>query len=121
VFNSKWIVSGIPASGFMLSLYLRDEDRGKCHSDDKLGTAILNIPGNGTQLTEGWVSPEREYKVEKRKGDVTNHITTWFAELVMRGKFRRHTRVSVSARVIGKPRERKEEHQKIYTVGPRML
>jgi hypothetical protein len=118
--NCKWIVSGIPESGFTLTLKLADEDPGQCLSDDKLGTALLRVPELGAKLSEGWEAEERAYKVEKRKGDMGAHLATYLAGMISRGKVGHQTRIWVGVRVLGKARERSEEQHKIYTVGPRM-
>ncbi|EKM48740.1 uncharacterized protein PHACADRAFT_202459 [Phanerochaete carnosa HHB-10118-sp] len=60
-FNAHWVVSGIPQSGFLLSVRLRDEDPGSY--DDDLGKAVLRMPNAGEGvLSESWRSGDREYK-----------------------------------------------------------
>jgi len=118
VFNCKWIVSGIPASGFTLTLRLRDEDPGEFLSDDRLGKAFVRIPDRGDKLTEGWVSEEKEYKVEKRRGSLHNHVATYIATVLTRGRIGHSTRIWVSVRVLGEGEERSKRCQKAYTVGP---
>lgn len=117
--DCNWIVGGIPDTGFTLTLKLRDEDPGQFLSDDKLGTAVLRIPQRGAKLEEGWESEEKEYKIEKRKGDMGNHLATYVAAVLSRGKVGHQSRIWVSVRVLGSPQKRGDEHQKIYTLGPR--
>ncbi|CDO70837.1 hypothetical protein BN946_scf184801.g30 [Trametes cinnabarina] len=90
-FNARWIVSGIPASGFVLVLHLFDEDPG--NHDDKLGKAVIRFPdpkrdtagGQELKLKEGWDSGQREYKVHKRHGSWKTRIGTFVANAITRG------------------------------------
>ncbi len=41
-FDARWIVAGIPASGFKFTINLLDEDPG--NRDDRLGKAIIHFP-----------------------------------------------------------------------------
>ncbi|KAJ8474701.1 hypothetical protein ONZ51_g7050 [Trametes cubensis] len=106
-FNARWIVAGIPASGFVLSLSLRDEDPGD--HDDKLGKAVIRFPdphrdtGEGAQeLKESWDSGEREYKVHKRHGSLRTRLGT--------------------VRVLGPaPHVEGEDAGRVYTLGPHVF
>ncbi|KAI0357325.1 hypothetical protein OH77DRAFT_1475898, partial [Trametes cingulata] len=127
-FNARWIVSGIPASGFVLILYVCDEDPGD--RDDKLGKAVIRFPDpnqdlgdeSTRQLKEGWDSGEREYKVHKRHGSLRTRIGTFVAKAVTRGGVGHRTRVLISVRVIGlAPRLDGEDAQRIYTLGPHIF
>ncbi|KAH9925405.1 uncharacterized protein BXZ73DRAFT_91123 [Epithele typhae] len=97
--GARWVVAGVPASGFVLAMDLFDEDRGS--RDDRLGRAVVRFPpptrgvqeagegATGAALREGWNSGEREVKVRKRHGD-------------LRARVKHHTRVVVSVRVLGR-------------------
>jgi hypothetical protein len=119
VFDCKWIVGGVPDSGFALKLRLRDEDPGQPFRDDRLGKGLLFVPGPRGKLEEGWELGEKECKVEKREGGVRSHISTYIAELISTGDVGHHTRVWVSARVLGKSRILEDGPNRIYTLGPR--
>lgn len=118
-FECKWIVGGIPEWGFVLKLRLRDEDPGQFFHDDRLGKGVLLAPSFGEKLTEGWDLREHECKIDKKKGAVRSHVSTYAAQLISRGSIGHHTRVWVSARVLGKSRVLKDDPNKIYTIGPR--
>lgn len=114
-FDSQWLVSGIPASGFTLSLTLFDEDPG--NFDDKLGKAVLHFPENGLSLDDGWESKQQEYKVHKRKGVLSSKLWTFVAKVATRGKVGHRCRVWVSVQVVGKADDQKD--RRLYTLGPR--
>lgn len=118
-FECKWIVGGIPESGFVLKLRLRDEDPGQFFRDDRLGKGALRVPGPGEKLEEGWEVRERECKIEKKKGAIGSHVSTYVARLISRGGVGHHTRVWVSVKILGKSRVLKDNPDKIYTTGPR--
>ena len=115
-FNASWIVAGIPASGFLLSIKLRDEDPG--NYDDDLGKTVLLLPnaGEGT-LSEGWRSGDREYKVHKRKGSILSKVFTCIARVLTRGDIGHRVRLWVRAEVLGKSEN--QDDRRLYTVGPR--
>lgn len=118
VFNAPWVVSGIPASGFLLSLRLRDED--PKNYDDKLGKAVTHIPWPDEadpKLHEGWESGEREYKVHKRSGSMLSKVFTFTAQMLTCGSIGHRVRVWVSVRVL-RPVEDQGD-RRLYTVGPR--
>ncbi|KAI0820444.1 hypothetical protein BC628DRAFT_858185 [Trametes gibbosa] len=123
-FNTHWIVSGIPASGFALTLSLRDEDPG--NHDDKLGKADIHFPdpalGDGErELGENWDSGQRECKIHKRHGSLRTRLGTYVAKLVTRGRVGHRVRVLVSVRVLGPaPRPEGEGAERVYTVGPQV-
>ncbi|KAI0669157.1 hypothetical protein C8Q78DRAFT_1080455 [Trametes maxima] len=127
-FNARWIVSGIPASGFVLTLYLHDEDPG--NRDDSLGKAVVHFPdpnrdgsaGGARELTEGWDSGKREYKIHKRHGSVRTRLGTYVAKMVTRGRVGHRTRIFVSVRVLGPaPALEGDEAGRIYTLGPHVF
>lgn len=119
IFDCKWIVGGITESGFVLKLRLRDEDPGQFFHDDRLGKGVLLVPGPGGKLGEGWELRENECKIEKRKGSIGSHVSTYIARLVSGGDIGHHTRVWVSVRVLGKPTVLKDDPNRVYTSGPR--
>jgi len=119
IFNCKWIVGGIPESGFILKLRLRDEDPGQFFHDDRLGKGVLLVPSPGEKLGEGWELGETECKIEKRKGAFSSHVSTYIAGLISRGGVGHHTRVWVSARILGKSKVLGDDPNRIYTLGPR--
>ncbi|KAI0647686.1 hypothetical protein C8Q79DRAFT_999308 [Trametes meyenii] len=127
-FDARWIVSGIPALGFVLTLYLYDEDPG--NRDDKLGKAALRFPdpncdsleGGARELQEGWDSGKREYKIHKRHGSVRTRLGTYVTKMVTRGRVGHRTRIFVSVRVLGPaPALKGNEAGRIYTLGPHVF
>lgn len=115
-FDAHWVVSGIPASGFLLSVKLRDEDPG--NYDDDLGKAVLRMPNAGEGvLAEGWRSGDREYKVHKRRGSVMSRLFTCTANVVTGGDVGHRVRLWVRCEVMGKAEN--QEDRRMYTVGPR--
>lgn len=115
-FNASWIVSGVPSSGFLLSVRLRDEDPG--NYDDNLGKAVLEIPNpNEGKLSEGWKSGDREYKVRKRKGSILSQVFTFTARALTRGDIGHRVRLWVRVEVLGKAEN--QDDRRLYTVGPR--
>ena len=124
--GARWIVSGVPASGFIIVLSLMDEDPGD--HDDRLGKAVLRFPdpnrdtdAGKMELKRGWQTGEQEYKIHKRHGGLRARFGTYVAKVVTRGRVGHRTRVMLSVRVLGEalPREHNEDVDKIYTLGPR--
>ncbi|KAI0074406.1 hypothetical protein K474DRAFT_1677110 [Panus rudis PR-1116 ss-1] len=116
-FDAKWIVAGIPDSGFTLNLKLMDEDPG--NHDDQLGKAIIRFPDQEREaFREGWDSGEVMYKIRKRTGSVRSKIVTFLAKALTRGRYDHRCRVWVSAKVIGSVKVDRDDCR-LYTVGPR--
>ncbi|EKM54783.1 uncharacterized protein PHACADRAFT_258875 [Phanerochaete carnosa HHB-10118-sp] len=114
-FNAHWVVSGIPQSGFLLSVRLRDEDPG--NYDDDLGKTVLRMPNAGEGvLAEGWRSGDREYKVHKRRGSIMSKLFTCTANVLTRGDVGHRVRLWVRCEVMGKAEDQKD--RRMYTVGP---
>ncbi|KAH8107689.1 hypothetical protein BXZ70DRAFT_912163 [Cristinia sonorae] len=113
-FDAEWIVSGIPARGFTLSLKLVDED--PRNYDDKLGKAVIRFPPLGDTLKQGLETGEREYKVHKRRGVLASRVGTFVARVATNGKVGHRCRVWVSIKVIGKAEAQK--YSRVYTLGP---
>ncbi|TDL22168.1 hypothetical protein BD410DRAFT_770703 [Rickenella mellea] len=108
--NNKWIVSGVPASGFSLSIRVMDEDRSD--RDDRLGKAYAHF----APLGAGFHEEEKAYKIQKRKGSFRPWIQTYLVAILPGQKVRKHNRVVVSVRVLGKAKD--QNVKRIYTVGP---
>jgi len=119
IFDCRWIVGGIPESGFVLKLRLRDEDPGQVFRDDRLGKGVVLVPSPGEKLAEGWELSENECKIEKRKGVIRSHVWTYIVRLISRGGVGHHTRVWVSVKVLGKSKVLEDDPNRIYTLGPR--
>lgn len=115
VFNETWFVSGIPSTGFTLTLRLRDEDPG--NRDDKLGKSVITFPSQGQALDDNWSSGELECKVHKRKGGMKSRLTTYGARVMTCGGVDHHCRIRLSVKVLG--RAENQEEKRVYTVGPR--
>lgn len=114
-FHDKWIVSGVPASGFTLTLRLRDEDPG--NHNDRLGKSIVSFPLQGQQIDKDWSSGETECKVHKRKGSLKSKLTTFGARVLTCGNIDHHCRILLSVKVLG--RAQAQNDTRLYTIGPR--
>ncbi|RPD77397.1 hypothetical protein L226DRAFT_599989 [Lentinus tigrinus ALCF2SS1-7] len=126
IYDARWIVSGVPASGFSLAIKLLDEDPG--NRDDRLGKAEMRFPdpnldpAYGSELRDGWHTGEREYKVHKWHGSVRTRLGTYVASVVTRGRVGHRVRVVVSVRVLGEaPCLDGEDGQRVYTLGPHIF
>nr|GAT53497.1 predicted protein [Mycena chlorophos] len=115
VWNSSWILGGVPETGFKLSMVLYDEDPGAKISPDRLGKATARF--GAEQIKEGWELVEHEYVLQKRKGDLHPYLLTYFVALLPGEKLLKHNRVVVSVRVLAKDGEMSED-SRIYTLGP---
>ena len=118
VFNAPWIVSGIPSTGFLLTLWLRDED--PRNYDDRLGKAVLRLPWPGEEpggLRKGWESGEREYKVKKSRGSPLSRLFTCVANVASGGDIGHRVRVWISVQVLDEVRDQSD--RRLFTVGPR--
>lgn len=117
----KWLVGGVPASGFALHMRLRDEDPG--NRDDRLGRARASFPDNagggpGT-LKEGWEELRAKYAVKKRHGSPRTYLQTSVAAMLPGVKLNKHAYVELSVRVVGKT-EGNETKGRVFTLGPSM-
>jgi len=117
IFNARWIVSGIPRRGFLLTVTLIDEDTKD--GDDKLGRTVVMIPNpqQKSSLEEEWDSGALECKIEKRKGSIQSHVMTYIAAALTRGDVSHHVRVWLKVRVLGKAADQKDK--RLFTLGPR--
>ncbi len=123
-FDARWIVAGIAAYGFKLTINLLDEDPG--NRDDRLGKAVIHFPdpnldpAYGNELRKAWHTGEREYKVHKRHGSLRRRFGTFVANILTRGGVKHRVRVVVSVRVLGgSPHLDGEDGECTYTLGPR--
>ncbi|KAK7692157.1 hypothetical protein QCA50_003776 [Cerrena zonata] len=114
VFNEKWVVSGIPSSGFTLTLNVRDEDPG--NHDDQLGKSTVVFPSQGQQLNDEWSSGEVECKVHKRKGNLKSKLTTYGVRMLTCGGVEHHCRLWIRVRVLS--RAENQDDKRVYTLGP---
>lgn len=120
--NAPWIVSGVPSTGFTLTLSLLDEDPYK--HDDHLGRSVLRFPEcvNGPELKDGWNTGEQEFKVKKRHGSIRTEVTTFTAKLLRPHHVSHRARIFLTVRVLGKARLVEGDDaasEKLYTLGPR--
>lgn len=58
--ETEWIVAGVPASGFVLTARVYDEDNGT--KDDRLGKVVLSSGA----LEDGWSCDARDFELKKR-------------------------------------------------------
>lgn len=118
VYNSSWIVSGIPSNGFILTCTLMDEE--VVGNDKTLGKATIQIPDksrdNPTALLRGFDTGTLECKVEKRSGGIRTHIATYIAFFVTRGRVSHHVRIWIRVRILDYV---KGDDHKLATLGPR--
>lgn len=113
VWNCSWVVGGIPSSGFLLVMRVRDEDvRNK---DDRLGKAVADFSRSGL-IREGFKMSEEQFKIMKRKGSFRPWIQTYLAALIPGQKLRKHNRVTISVEVLSKCPDQND--RRIYTIGP---
>ena len=109
--DTHWAFSAVPQSGFILEMRLLDEDRKR---DDRLGLAEVHFDGG--MMHEGFVVENSAYKVQKRKGSIQPWAQTYAAALFPGQKLRKHSRVTISARILGKCPN--TVGRKPYTIGP---
>lgn len=117
VYNSNWIVSGIPSSGFVLTLTLLDAD--VVGSDKKLGKATVRIPDrskNQTAVFRDLDTGVLECKVEKKRGGIRAHIATYVAFITTRGRVSHHVRIWIRIRTLDYD---KSDYKRLATLGPR--
>lgn len=98
VWNSTWVVAGVPQSGFKLSLRLNDEDP-EDH-DDRLGK--ITIPTG--RIGEGFKIDQQVYKLEKRGASVRAYTLRWCTAMAKRDQ-NMHVRLTISVEVLGKTEE----------------
>ncbi|KAJ7623613.1 hypothetical protein FB45DRAFT_926241 [Roridomyces roridus] len=113
--DSTWLVCGVPASGFKLLMTLYDEDPNAKLSVDRQGKALAHF--GPEEMKEGYESIEKEYQLQKRRGDLHPYVLTYLSALLPGQKLRKHNRVIASVRVIRKDRG-SAEGRGLFTLGP---
>ena len=68
-------------------------------------------------MHEGFEFREKEFKVKKRRGSVVPYILTYLEGTIPGHHVRKHNRVVLSAKVVGKTKV-KENDFRVHTVGP---
>lgn len=112
VWNSRWIVSGVPQQGFRLDMYVKDE--GSKARGGRLGKAEV-IVTEGI-MREGFEIREVSVKLQKRRGSIIPWAQTYAATVLPGQHLHKHNRVHISLKVLGKAADQREN--RIYTVGP---
>lgn len=110
VWDSKWRVAGVPASGFKLVVRLRDEDPGD--HDDRLGSLTIRE----TNVNERLDKNEQVYEIKKRRGSIQAYVLTYIGSVVSKN-ISTDPHLVVSIKVVGKTPNQKD--RRVYTVGPR--
>lgn len=108
VWNTEWIVAGIPSSGFRLKCRLYDED--PADHDDRLGNVTLEVD----HLDKKWPSiREAGYSIKKRMGSKRAYMVRGCMALLSR-KVHMSGTLYLSAEVLG---ESEKPHGRMYTLG----
>lgn len=114
-----WIVGGVPASGFALTMRVRDEDPG--NRDDRLGRARASFPDNAGggpgRLGDGWAEGRTRYAIKKRHASPRAYLQTYVAAALPSVRLNKHGHVEVSVCVVGRT-EGEEARGRVFTVGP---
>ncbi|OCB89891.1 hypothetical protein A7U60_g2920 [Sanghuangporus baumii] len=112
VFNNRWLIGGAPQDGFILKLSVVDEDTKD--RDDRLGGAVMAFTRD--MMREGFEIKERELKVQKRQGSIVPYILTYMEGILPGHKVRKHNRIVISAKVIGRTND--QDDFRVHTIGP---
>ena len=104
--ESRWVVAGIPSSGFDLKVRIYDEDVDD--HDDKLGKVFIQ----SGRIDESFKIEKREYRVKKRGADLIAYGLRWGKTLICRNSHT-HARLILSIKVVGKT---EDEVGKAYTM-----
>lgn len=108
VWNTQWIVAGIPSSGFRLKCRLYDED--PSDHDDRLGNVTIYVD----HLDESWPGiREENFSVKKRMGSKRAYMVRGCAAMLSR-KVHMNGHLYVSAEVLGAS---EKPFGRMYTVG----
>ena len=108
IWNTQWIVAGIPSSGFRLKCRLYDEDS-RDH-DDRLGNVTLYVD----HLNKQWPGFREEgFPIKKRMGSKRAYLLRGCAAMLSR-KVHMSGALYVSAEVLG---ESEKPHGRMYTIG----
>jgi hypothetical protein len=111
VWDCKWRVAGISASGLRLAMRVKDED--VRDRDDRLGKAYLDLTQE--QMHDGFELVHHKAVVMKRKGSIVPYITTYLTAVLPGQHLVLHPRIELSVKVVAMedcPLER------AYTAGP---
>ncbi|THH11170.1 hypothetical protein EW145_g837 [Phellinidium pouzarii] len=112
VWEDTWLVGGLPSDGFLLELSVIDED--VKDRDDRLGKAEARFTRD--MMHEGFEVREKEFKIQKRRGSVLPYIMTYLAPILPGQHLRKHPRIIISAKVVGKTKTL--DDSRVYTIGP---
>lgn len=93
--EAKWVVAGIPESGFTLKTRIYDEDPG--NHDDRLGKVEIQ----SGRLSESWKIDREMYEVKKSGADVMAYGLRWGRKLLCRD-VQLHATLTMSIEVLGK-------------------
>lgn len=105
--NAKWVVAGIPQSGFKLKARLYDEDADD--HDDRLG----RIEVETGRIDDNWKGMrEADIKVKKTGANLRAYTLRWCSNLVHPGR-KLHAQLVISMEVLGRT---KEETGKVFTI-----
>jgi hypothetical protein len=113
--SGKWIVAGLPKSGFILHVDAFDEDRGD--ADDHLGRAVIDL--TTVPLHDKFELKLQQYELQQNSKSIKGFRTivqTYVAAVLPKVKLNRHGHVIISVVVTGKTEEYAGE--KPFTVGP---
>jgi len=109
VWNSKWIVANIPASGFKLKARVYDED--PVDHDDRLGNAHINI----RRISESWTGiKDQAFPIKKRMGSKRAYFIRAVAACFNRAKHM-NGHLYMSVEILGRS---EGEGGRTYTIGP---
>lgn len=107
VWNTEWVVAGIPSSGFRLKCRLWDED--PSDHDDRLGNVTIHVH----HLDEKWPGiREEQFSVKKRMGSKRAYMLRGCAAML--SSVHMNGSLYVSAEVLG---ESEKPHGRMYTIG----
>ena len=108
VWNTQWIVAGVPSSGFRLKCRLYDED--PSDHDDRLGNVTIYVD----HLDGKWPGiREAGYSIKKRMGSKRAYFVRGCAAMLSRS-VHMNGNLYVSAEVMG---ESEKPHGRMYTLG----
>lgn len=108
VWNTVWIVAGVPSSGFRLKCRLYDED--PSDHDDRLGNVTIHV----YHIDENWPGiREESYPIKKRMGSKRAYLLRGCASMLNRN-VHMSGHLFVSAEVLGMS---EKPFGRMYTVG----
>lgn len=108
VWNTEWIVAGVPSSGFRLKCRLYDED--PSDHDDRLGNVTIHV----SHIDKNWPGiREESYPVKKRMGSKRAYMLRGCASMLNRN-VHMNGHLFVSAEVLGMS---EKPFGRMYTTG----